>query len=274
MADIFKHGDKISSKERFSKRFQLLKPLVKRYHNPVIVHAVESSKILYKILNDGKLKLPKNHGSRKNCLYMETLLDIDNSIFLSLGFVYSTAYGFKYNLMFDLDILKQAIFYRRSLIGRCSKEIVRYWIRNDPEYLEKLSLVNKKCAKVLHNYFHKEYNGKVKEVFEFWKIEKEFFHHLDAYPKKKILLQIIKKVEQDLFTKYPNSMRLARTYCFTTKVPEIICQKEIELRDTPSFLGFYFTGSPPQKIKKILHRYYSSKIFYDGRSIRQISELK
>jgi len=274
MAETFKLGDKISSNERFSKRFELLKPLVKHYNQPVVVHSVDRPEIFYKILADGKLKLPTNHSSRKNSLYMERLLGIDNSIFLSLGFVYSTAYGFRYNLMFDLDLLKKSVFYRRSLIGNCSKAIVKYWIKNDSTYLEKLSKINKKCAEVVHNYFYKEYNGRVKEVFEFWKIEKEFFHHIDKYSKKKILLQIIKKKEKELFSRYPNSRRLALEYSFTRKVPEIISQEEIDLEKNNSFLGFYFTEKPSQKIMGVLHKKYLSKIMYDGKTIKKISELK
>ena len=74
-----------SFKQRETERNKLSKIFVKKYGNPILAHAVDNEESFMKILKQGMLKIPKEHTSPKKFLYMERLLGIDNSIFLSLA---------------------------------------------------------------------------------------------------------------------------------------------------------------------------------------------
>ena len=92
-------------------KINITKPLIERYGHPVVVHAVKDKNIFVKILEDGKIGLPRNHGNQKKTPLMEKILGVDNSVFLSVGFDYWVNYNFKFNFLFDWGILKESDYY-------------------------------------------------------------------------------------------------------------------------------------------------------------------
>jgi hypothetical protein len=266
--------EQLTIKERFKIRTKLLKPFIKKYGSPVIVHSTDKKSIFKKILNEGELKLPKMHCSLKKCPYMERFLGIDNAIYYSLGFVYKTAYDWKYSLIFDLGYLKELLYYRNSVIYQCYKSVVNYWYKYDKEYLEKLANKNKTTRAVVNKYYNEEYNGKTKTLFDFWKIEKETFEHINRYKNKKKLIKIIKDTEKKFVRKYPFSKTDSKKAILNDRVPEVIGKKKNILLKNPYFLGFYIDGKIPKDIKVILNKKYHNKIIFDGRKIKIIGEIK
>lgn len=263
-----------SIKQRSKERRILLKPFLKLYKKPILVHSVNSLDVFKKILQENKLKLPTKHTSEKKCPYMEKLLGIDNCIYYSLGFVYSTAYDFKYNLLFDLDYVKELQYYGQSVIYQCYKAVIDYWYEKDRKYLEKLANTNQTCKVVVDKYYNEKYKGKKRTLFDFWKIEKETFNLIQKYPGKKKLVKLIKEIEKKHLLKYPGSMKHAVKYFKTDKCPEMIGRKDNNLLKNHYFLGFYIKGKIPIDILTVLKKKYSSKILFDGKKIKQISDLK
>ncbi len=263
--------EKNSIKQRFVKRRKLLKPFIKEYNTPVLVHAINEKNVFKKILEKGKLKLPKKHNSSKKTPYMEKYLGIDNGIYLSLGFVYLTAYGWKYNLLFDVNYLKGCKYYKNSVNYQCYKAVVDYLDKNDKEYLDKLAKKSKKAKEVIDKYYNEEYNGKKKTLFDFWKVEKEVFDLIKKYPKQRELKKVIKKTEEKFIKKFPYSMRDAKKSYLTERTPEIIGLRDINLLTNKHFLGFYVEGKIPSDLMKIMKEKYSDKIIFDGKKIKKVS---
>ena len=266
--------ERLTIKGRFEQRKKLIKPFIKKYKQPVLVHSVNNKEVFKKILEERKLKIPKKHRSPKKCPYMEKFLGIDNAIYYSLGFVYYAAYGWKYNLIFDLNSLRELLYYRSAVMYRCYKVVVDYWYKNDKEYLEKLANKNKLTRKVVDRYYYEEYNGKARVIFDFWKIEKETFEHIRRYKDKKKLIKLIRKNEQELIRKYPYSKIDARKAITSVRTQEIIGKKDNNLLNNPHFLGFYIDGKIPKDILKILLKKYPDKIIFDGKEIGEVGELK
>jgi hypothetical protein len=267
---VFKKGEKTSIEWRFKERKRLMKPFIVNYKKPVIVHAIHDLKVFEKILIEEKLKLPEQHNSPKKCPLMEKFLGIDNSIYYSLGFVYSTAYDFKYNLIFDLNYLRDLIYYSESIIYRCYKAVIDYLDEHDYDYLQKLANTNKNTKRVIDKYYNKKYKGKTKMHFDFWEIEKETFDAIMNYPNKKELIKMIDERSKKFILKYPKSVESAKKDYLTEKIPEIIGRKENNLLRNPHFLGFYIKGKIPKKIAEIIKEKYPNKIIFDGRKIKGI----
>lgn len=274
MNKAFKKGDKISIEERLNQRQNLIKPFIKKYNKPVLVHSVHDKKTFKKILKQGKLRLPKEHNGKKKTPYMERILGIDNCIYLSLGFIYASAYDFKYSLIFDLDYLKELDYYKNSISYRCYKDVIIYLDKYNPKVLEKFSKENKKTKEVMNKFYNEKYKGKTKEMFDFWKIEKETFEMIVNHPQKKKLKEIIKKRARKYLIKYPCSVRQAKKDYCGERAPEIISRRQIKLKDNPYFLGFYIKGKIPQDILIILKKNYSKKIFFDDKKIKNIEYVE
>jgi len=265
--------EQLTIKERFNVREKLLEPFLKKYNNPILVHAIHEKKTFVKIIREGKLKLPSKHKSKKKTPFMEKILGIGNGIFLSLGFVYLTAYRWKYNLIFDINYLKELIYYKSAVNYRCYKVVIDYWCDYDRDYLEKLANKNKRCREVVDKYLYEEYNGKKRVMFDFWKIEKEAFEHIKNYKDKKKLITLIKKNANELKINYPSSKRDSKKSIYTELTPEIISLKDINLLTNKYFLGFYINGGIPKEIKKILEEKYKGKIIFDGKRIKEIIKI-
>ncbi len=268
MRKEFKKGEKTSIEWRFKERKRLLKPFIKKYGKPVLVHSTTNLAKFEQILNEGKLKFPKETESSKKNSFVEKILGIDKGIFFSLGFVYATAYEFKYSLIFDLELTKDLIYYRNSIAYQCYKSIADYWDKNDKQMLVKLSQKNKLCKSVVDKYYNEKYHGKTKSLFDFWKCEEELYSLIKNYPKKKELLKIISKINSNTLKRYPSSKRIAIKDYFTERVPEIISKKEINLVNNKNFLGFYIKGDIPKSIMKIIKEKYPDKIIFDGEIIK------
>ena len=273
MKQKFKKGDKISIEKRFKDRDKLMRSFIKIYKNPVLVHATPVNKLFKKILIEGKLRVPEIKDKQIEHSYIERMLGIYPCIFLSLGFMYATAYEFKYSFIFDLNYLKKADYYKNSISYQAYKAVVKYWDENEPSYLEKLAKKNKICREVVNKFYNEEYQGKKKAMFDFWKVEKETFELIQKYPKKKVLLNLIKKNVKDRYIPYPASMKVANEDCFSDNSPEVIIMKDINLLKDKFFLGFYIMGDIPKDIISLLLRDYPDKILFDGKKIRKIGEL-
>lgn len=248
-------------------RVRLMKPLIKKYGHPVLVHAVHNKDTFEKVLGNGKISLPKKHGGEKKSSLMESFLGIDNSIFLSLGFDYWANYGFRYNLIFDWGILKESDYYAKPLPYGCYVDIADYWRVNDSEYLQKLRNYNAECEKVVDKYIETVGSKVKKNYFQFWKIEEEAFSFIMKYPEKKKLFNIARKRMKKLKRSYPYSKTIAKRDWPTRMFPEIIHHKEIGLLKSPYFLGFFIEGKIPKKIEKVLRENYKGKIIFDGKKI-------
>jgi hypothetical protein len=260
-------------KQRFNEREQLLKPFLEVYENPVLVHAVDKKSTFKKILEEGKLKLPKKHSSPKKTPYMEKYLGIDNKIYYSVGFVYLTAYNWKYNFIFDVHLLQDCKYYNDSINYQCYLAIINYWHKKDEEYLEKLANTNKQTRDVVNKYYTEEHNGKKRTRFEYWKIEKQVFEFIQKYPKQKEIKKIIKKIEQKLTKKYPSSLKDAKKAYLTQRAPEVIGLKDNNLKTNKHFLGFHINGKIPKDLKTVLKNKYPNKIIFDGKKIKKITYL-
>jgi len=265
--------EKNSIKQRFIERKKLLKPFIKKYGAPVLIHTVDKKNIFKKILKEGELKLPFEHNSGKKTPYMERLFKSDNGIYYSLGFVYSTAYGWKYSLIFDINYLKELKYYSNHLAYRCYKKIAQYWAKKDKGYLEKLANKNKTCREVVDKFYDEKYNGKKRVLFDFWKIEEILFDFVEKYPKKKEILKIVKETKKKFEKKYPDSIKDAKEAYLTERSPEIIGLKRNNLLKNKCFFGFYIEGKIPSDIIKILKEKYSDKIIFDGKKIKRIKYL-
>jgi len=267
MKTKFKKGDKISIKKRFEEMQELQDPFIKKYHQPVLVHATPNSKLFKKILTEGKLIVPEIKDMEVEHSYIERMLGIYPCIFLSLGFAYASSYDFKYSFIFDLDYLKKTDYYKNSISYQAYKAVVQYWDEHNPEYLEILAKKNKMCRKVINKFYNEEYLGKKRVLFDFWKIEKETFELIQKYPKKKELLKIIRKIVKNKYASYPASKKIAKIDCFSDVAPEIIVKRDISLLENKYFLGFYIRGKIPKNIKSILLKDYSDRILFDGKKI-------
>ncbi len=273
MRNKFKKGDKISIKDRFSEMRELLKPFIKKYNEPVLVHATPNSSAFKKIIKEGKLKVPLISKNIKHS-FIERMLGIYPCIFLSLGFSYGAAYDFKYSFIFNLNYLKNSNFYINSLSYQSYKAVVQYWDKNDPEYLQKLADKNATCKKVVDKFYNEKYQGKNRVLFDFWKVEKETFDLIQKYPKKKELIRIIKEVVNEKLLRYPSSLKWTKQNYIEENVPEIIVKNDINLKDNKDFLGFYVRGKVPSDILRRLKKEYPNKILFDGKKIIEIKELK
>ncbi len=263
--------ERSSIKQRFIERRKLLKPFIKKYGKPILVHAIDKKSIFKKILKEGELKLPSKHNSSRKTPYMEKFFKSDNGIYYSLGFVYSTAYGWKYNLLFDINYLKELDYYSNHLAYRCYKKIAQYWYEEDKDYLEKLADTNKVCRTVVNKFYNKKYQGKKRVLFDFWKIEKILYYFVENYPKRKEIIKIIKETKKKFEKKYPDSIEDAKRAYLTERSPEIIGLKKNNLLKNKYFLGFYIEGKIPSKIKRILKEKYSNKIIFDGNKIEKLN---
>jgi hypothetical protein len=253
------------------KRNSLLEPFLKKYNEPVLIHSTSKLEFFESILNSGKIKIPGKENMNKHS-YIEKELGLYPSIFLSLGFQYYSCYGFKYSFIFSLDYLKELDFYKNSLSFKSYKAIAKYWDENSPEYMKKLSEKSKICKDVVDGFYNKIHNGKTREFFEYWVCEKEVFDLFQEYPDKKKVMGIIKKIVEDKYVRYPDSIKVSNEICLNNSAPEIICKKDIDLVSSPYFLGFFIEGKIPERVEKILREKYSGKIFFDGRKIGKIEE--
>ena len=259
-----------SIKQRFKYRTKMLKPFIKKYKKPILVHAVYDINIFYKILKEGKIKKPFNHKSPKKTPYMERILKTDKGIYYSLGFQYFTSYDWKYNFIFDLEYLKDLIYYKKGIHYKAYILVVDYWYKNDRAYLEKLANTNKLTREVIDTYYTKKYNGKVRKILEFWKIEKELYKFLNKYSNKKMLIKQIYKMAKERLLEYPSSKRNVMKIYGKEYAPEMLGKKENNLLKNPHFLGFGIIGKIPKKINKILKEKYPGKILFDGKEIKKI----
>ncbi len=262
-----------SIEQRFIERRRLLMPFIRRYGNPVLVHAIDKKAVFKKIIEGGKLKLPKTHSSPKKTPLMERMLNIDNGIYYSMGFVYFTSYGWNYNLIFDINYLQDLVYYSNSAIYQCYRAVIDYWYDKDRQYLEKLANINKQTREVVDKYYNVEFNGEKRTLFDFWKIEKYVFGFINKYPNHKKIKNIIGKVEKKFIKNFPSSLRDAKKAYLTFRTPEIIGLKENNLLKNKHFLGFYINGSIQKDILAILKKKYSDKILFDGTKIKKISNL-
>lgn len=252
----FKPGDVLEEKVR------KMKPFIRKYGHPIIVHAVEDKETFLKILGEGKIKLPKKHNKRKKSPLMEKFLGVDNSIFLSIGFDYWVNYNFKFNFIFDWGILKESDYYWRPLPFKCYTDIAKWWYKNDRTYLEKLGNKNKLCREVVDKFVWSLTSDSYKNFFEFWKIEEIVFDFILKHPKKATLFKIAKKRMNKLKRTYPYSKVLSKRDWNSNRCPEIIHPKGIDLMKSPYFLGFFIDGKIPANVKKILEERYGDKIIY------------
>lgn len=273
MKNKFKKGDKISIKQRFAERAVLIRPFIRKYNQPVLVHSTPSDAIFRKILKEGKLRVPNVKDTAVDKAYLERMFGIYPCIFLSLRFTYSSDYRFKYSFIFDLDYIKKAKYYMTSMSYKYYKTIIQYWDKHNPEYLEKLANKNKTCREVIDKFYNEEYNGKKRVLFDFWKVEKETFELFEKYPKKKEVIKILRDSMNSKFLKYPASLKNAKKEYSGDNTPEIIVKKDINLKKDKLFLGFYIIGKIPEDLKDILKRDYPDKIFYDGKSIGSVGDL-
>jgi hypothetical protein len=271
MEKSFKKEFKGTLKEKFRLRKKLIKPFLKKYKEPVIVHATHNEKTFEKILKEGKIKLPKEHNTRKKCPYMEKLLKIDDSIYYSLGFIYSTSYNFKFNFLFRIGYLKYLKYYTGSVVYNCYKRVIDYWYNFDKEYLKKFENYNKITREVMNKYYYKEYNNKARCLFDFWKVEKILFNFIKRYQNKKKIEEIINKAKKEKFIKFPNSLKSAKKDCLIERAPEIIGNTNNDLLYNRFFLGFYIYKKIPKKIMKTLKEKYPNKLLYDGKKIKRIT---
>jgi len=271
----YKHfkREKLSIKDRFIERRKLLRPFINKYKRPVLVHAIDKKEVFKKVLEEGKLKLPNSHSSPKKTPFMEKILRIDNGIYYSLGFVYLTAYDWKYNLIFDVNSLKGMIYYKNSVNYQCYKAVIDYWYKNNKDYLEKLANTNELCRRVVDKYYNEEYKGKKRMLFDFWKIEKYVFKFIQNYPNKKEIYSFIKRVENKFTKKFPASLNDAKISYLTERTPEIIGLNEVNLFKNKNFLGFYIDKEINKDIMSILKKKYPDKIIFNGIKIVKISDI-
>jgi hypothetical protein len=256
---------------------RLLKPFLKKYNKPVIVHSTHNLEIFNKILEQGKIKVPKEHDSPKISPYLEKFLGIGNSIYYSLGFVYVATYDFKYGFIFDLSFLKELEYYYGSIGYRCYHKAMTYLYYNDKKSLDKLKNINKTTKKIMNAFLHEEdSHGHKRFFFPFWVIEKFTYDFIMNHKKKRKLMNLIKEKKKELKYKYPYSVRAAKKNIKekSFRVPEILGFKNNNLKKNPYFLGFYIGEKVPKRLMRKLKEEYPDKILFDGKKIKKISEIK
>ena len=150
---------------------------------------------------------------------------------------------------------------------------VNYWYENDREYLERFANANDVTRATVDRYYNEEYNGKVRTIFEYWKVEKELFEFIDNYSNKNELFKIIRSVLKKHLLKYPESEKDALDCYLQDKAPEIIGRKENDLLKNPYFLGFFISGAVAKDTLAILKSKYSDKIVFDGEKITKIVDI-
>jgi len=253
-------------------KVKMLKPFVKKYGHPVLVHALNDSHSFMSILKSGEIRLPKNHNNKKKSPYMEKLLNTDNSIFFSIGFLYWAQYGYNYNFIFDWGILKDSKYYYRPLALRCYTKIVNWLYENDRKYFNKIGLLSEKCQKTIDHFIYcKEDPQSTPLFFKFWETEEKIlFNFIMKHPRKVLFLKFIKKIERKTIRSYPYSKRLIKNKWDKDIFPEINYYKDIDLMSSPYFLGFFIDGKISKVAKKILREKYKGKIIFDGKKIRVI----
>lgn len=272
---VAKHFKKqvASIKRQMKERKSLSLKFLKYHKHPIIVHSVHHENVFNKILEDGKLKIPRTHTSPKKTPYIERFLGIDNCIYYSLGFVYYSSYKWKYNLIFDIKFLKRLVYYNNSVNFQAARAIVNYWYENDFKYFEKFSNTNNVTKEVINRYLTESYNGKVRKILDFWKIEKELFEYIDSYKNKKELIKIIKDTGKKHLLKFPSSEKDAIDCYLEEKAPEMIGKRENNILKNPYFLGFFIYGKLEHKLRSILKEKYSDKILFDGKDIKKIKDI-
>jgi len=259
--------------ESVKERIELINKFCKKYGSPAIVHGVDKKEVFKKILSEGIIKTPTNHKTKKKTLLSEKIIGTDNYIYLSLGFVYATAYDFKYNFLFDLELLKKLEYYWLSVNFQCFKAVVKYWEKYDQEYLEELGNKNKRCKDVLNHYYFKESKSRARRLFKYWEIEKDFLESFMGYKDKGKLMKIIKKTKEKYKLDYPFSKRHAIRKHNSDDTPEILSSKDLNLLKNPAFLGFYIKGDLSKNIQKLLKEKYPDKIMFDGKKIKKVGEV-
>jgi hypothetical protein len=259
-----------SIKQRFVERRKILRPFVKLYGNPVLVHAVHDKEVFCKIIKEGKLKLPSKHSSSKKTPMMEKIMGTDKGIYYSLGFQYLTSYGWKYGIIFNLDYIKELDYYWAGIHQKAYKIIFDYWYEKDRNYLEEFASMNKTTRQVINTYYHKKYKGQVRKIVEFWKVEKDLYKFFEKYPSKRKIINLIQKMVKKRFLKYPASKKHASKIWLEDTAPELVGKKENNLLKNSHFLGFYAIGKIPGEVKKILKEKYSNKILFDGKKMRKL----
>jgi hypothetical protein len=259
-----------SFEQREKERNRISEIFVREYGEPVLAHAVDRKESFVKILKQGELKIPKDHNSPKKFLYMERLLGIENSIFLSLGFVYFIDYQLKYNLIFNLDLLKNSDFYKRPLPFKCYRKIIDDWYKKDRKYLNRIMKSSKKMREIIGSYIKLvESNTKVRPL-RYWEYEKGFYEAIMKYPKKNKLIRKAKRMQKELLVGWPYSKRSSKKRYLKNDSPEILYHKSIGLLEHPSFMGFFIAGKISKDVQAILKKKYKGKILFDGKKIEVI----
>ena len=136
-----------------------------------------------------------------------------------------------------------------------------------------LSQRNKTCKEVIDNYYNKEYEGRKRTIFEFWKIEKDLIELINGYPKKRDLIRMFMRIAEERYVLYPKSIKVAKKSYLEESASEIIFKKEMSLLNNRNFLGFYIKGKIPASLKEMLKKRYSDKIFFDGKKIMKVRDL-
>ncbi len=260
--------------KRFEERKRLITPFVKRFGGPAIIHANPDTKTFEKILREGKLRIPSDQGSPVKCPYLSKDLGIDNVVYFSLGFVYATAYGYRYNFLFDTTFLKELTYYKGGVSYICYRNVVRYLYAHDKPYLEKLARHSPECKAVLDKFYHEPYKGKVLRQLDFWRIEEPLYHAIMKHPHKKKLVRIIKETAKGLSSTYPYSRTHAMKNYLTDATPEILSQHTIDLHKNPHFIGVYIHGKLPKSSLRLLQKHYPDKLLFDGKRFRKIAMVK
>ncbi|MFH1649206.1 MAG: hypothetical protein ABIA93_01520 [Candidatus Woesearchaeota archaeon] len=245
-----------SISERFHQREALMKPFMKRFGEPVLVHAVDSEKSFVNILKSGKIKVPRAGGKTA---YMDALLGIGPSIYFSVGFVYATAYGFPYNLVFRLSLLKELEYYKTSLSYSCYRAVMEYWYEQDKDYFRKVWHHDSETERVIRKYLCVPFQGKVRRRLDFWRIEAQLKHYIDTYPKKKVLLKLVSEQRSKLRIGIKKARFHAIGSLAKKEVPELMCDHDISLSNS-AFVGIQIQGKISPRIKRLLSAYQSKLI--------------
>lgn len=255
--------------EQVKLRYWWMEKFSEKYGAPVLVHSTPVKKNFIRILNDGKLLLPKQHGNVKKTCLMEEFIGMRDSIFFSLGFVYVVSYDFKYSFIFDLSLLKELEYYENPISWEIYKRFADYIYENDQDYFEILKSKSITSEQIVNRYLFENYKIKKRVFFDFWKDEQNIFNWATNYSDKKILKNIGKNTLSDLYVKYPYSKRFAKIQAFSQTNPEILSRKAVSLK-SPSFLGFFILGKIPKDVETILKNNFKGKIIFNGKEIEVI----
>jgi len=164
-------------------------------------------------------------------------------------------------------------FDNNSVNFQAARAVVNYWYENDREYLERFANANDVTRATVDRYYNEEYNGKVRTIFEYWKVEKELFEFIDNYSNKNELFKIIRSVLKKHLLKYPESEKDALDCYLQDKAPEMVGRKDNNLLKSHNFIGFFIPGLIDSRTKKILKEKYSNKILFDGKKIKKIVDM-